>query len=287
MYHEYFRLREEPFGASPDPRFFYQTEPHREALASLYLAILERRGFAALIGEPGLGKTSILVELRRAVERKAYVAHLPHPFYDAASLLESVLEAFGIDPKSSHRLNCRLFQSFLIKARKAGKSCVVIFDEAQNLSRDTLEAIRMLSNFETPSEKLVQIVLAGQPDLASMLMRRDCEQIRQRIGVLARLRRLTSVEVAAYISHRLRVAGAQGPLFSSTACDEIAAASGGIPRDINTISFNALTLAFALNREQVSHYEVAECLSDLDLQSCLVEADKGWDRQLHEPWAER
>ncbi len=156
---------------------------------------------------------------------------------------------------------------YLTDTRQAGKTCVVIFDEAQGLTQDTLETIRMLSNFETPREKLVQIVLAGQLRLGDTLKKPECEQIRQRLNAIARLAPLTGAEVHAYVSHRLNAAGASIGLFAPDALDAVAAASGGVPRNVNTICFNSLTLAYAVGNRQVSCGDVEEAVHDLDLNS--------------------
>jgi type II secretory pathway predicted ATPase ExeA len=272
MYHRHFSLRDEPFGVSPDGRFFLPTEQHREAIATLYYGIHQRRGFGLLVGEPGLGKTSVLVQLLKRLEMEAETAWLPHPYFDKTTVLESILTSLGIDATPSLAQNHRIFYEYLIKTQRSGKTCVVVVDEAQNLSRDTLEAIRMLSNFETPSEKLVQFVLSGQPALLDTLHRPDCEQIRQRVNVTARLTPLDPRAVREYMEHRLTVAGASTSLFSPEALQSIAAGSGGVPRNVNTICFNALTLAYALNRPQVGSAEVSEVLRDLDLTPLLPRA---------------
>jgi general secretion pathway protein A len=267
MYHSYFALREEPFGVSPDGRFFVQTAQHREALATLLYAIQQRRGFALLVGRAGVGKTSVLVRLVELLEGKADVAYLPHPFFDRTNVLESILVSLGVDATTSPAHNHRLFYEYVMKTRRAGKTCVVVFDEAQDLNRETLEAIRMLSNFETPTEKLVQIVLAGQPRLADTLSQPDCEQIRQRVNVIARLTPMGSGEVLEYMARRLETAGASVSLFTPDALEAIGKGSGGIPRNVNTIGFNALSLAYALNHRRVERDDVGEVLGDLDLPS--------------------
>jgi len=265
MYHAHFSLRDEPFGVSPDGRFFLETEQHREALATLYYGISQRRGFTLLIGQAGLGKTSVLVQLLQRLEGEAETAYLPHPFFDSSNVLESILTSLGLDTTPSLAQNHRLFYEFLMKTHRTGKTCVVVIDEAQNLNRDTLEAIRMLSNFETPTEKLVQFVMSGQPPLADLLRQPDCEQIRQRVNVIARLKPLDGPGVRQYMDHRLTVAGASIDLFDEAALQAIATGSAGVPRNINTICFNSLTLAYALNRRQVGREAVAEALRDLDL----------------------
>jgi type II secretory pathway predicted ATPase ExeA len=265
MYHAHFGLREEPFGVSPDRRFFFQTEQHREAVATLYYSIQQRRGFALLVGQPGLGKTSVLAQLVQLLENKADTAYLPHPFFDRTTVLEAILESFGIQSTTSPARNHRLFYDHLMEVRRAGKTCVVIFDEAQELNRDTLEAIRMLSNFETLSEKLVQIVLAGQPGLSETLRQAECDQIRQRLSAVCQLRPLNRALVDEYIDHRLQIAGGEPSLFDAGAREAIAMASAGIPRNINTICFNSLSLAYALDLRQVGCSEVKEAVADLDL----------------------
>jgi general secretion pathway protein A len=263
MYQSYFGLREEPFGVTPDPRFFYETEQHQEAVATAFCAIRQRRGFALLVGAPGLGKTSVLFTLVRFLKSRAQVAYLANPCYDAHTVLDAILAGFGLESAPSAAANQRLFYQYIVKAQQAGRTCVVIFDEAQDLSRDTLEAIRMLSNFETPSGKLVQIVLAGQPRLAETLCQPECEQIRQRISAISRLAPMDRRHSREYIAHRLDVAGGSLDLFSPAATEAIIAASGGVPRNINTLCFNSLMLAFAQERRQAGAGEVAEACRDL------------------------
>jgi MSHA biogenesis protein MshM len=263
MYYSHFGLREEPFGVTPDPRFFYQTPQHGEAVATAFLAIQQRRGFAMLVGPPGLGKTSVLFTLVKMLKGTAQTAYLPNPYYTRTTVLDAILASFGLEPAASPAANHRLLYQHLLKVRQAGKTCVVILDEAQDLDRDTLEAVRLLSNFETPEGKLVQIVLAGQPRLAETLGRPDCEQIRQRINAVSCLETLNGSEVRQYMAHRLETAGGSIEIFSRAAVEATAAASGGVPRNINTIAFNALSLAYALGRRQVAADDVAEACRDL------------------------
>src|SRR5580704_13616601 len=270
MYHSHFALEQEPFGVTPDCRFFYQTEQHMEALATLYYAIEQRRGFALLVGRAGLGKTSILVHLIQLLKGKAEVAFLPQSYFDQSTVLDSILVSLGLPAAPSPAQSHRVFYEYLTKLHLSGKTCVIMFDEAQGFKHDTLEAIRMLSNFETPSEKLVQIVLSGQPQLAEALRQPDCEQLRQRLNVVARLEPLGTKEVSEYIVHRLKTAGGSPRLFAPKALDDIAAASGGVLRNVNTICFNALTIAYALGHRSVGTGEVAEAVRDLDLAANLT-----------------
>jgi type II secretory pathway predicted ATPase ExeA len=265
MYHNHFSLKQEPFGVSPDGRFFYQTEQHREALAGLYYAIEQRRGFAVLVSRPGLGKTSILVQLLQLLEGKAEIAYLPQTFFDRSTVLDSILSSLNVAAGSSPAQSHRIFYEYLIKLRLAGKTCVAVFDEAHGLDHETLEAIRMLSNFETPTEKLLQIVLAGQPQLADTLGRPECEQLKQRVNFIARLEPVSTAEIRDYIAHRLTTAGGSATIFTPEATEAVALASGGVFRNVNTICFNALTIAYGLDRQCVGAAEVGEALDDLVL----------------------
>jgi MSHA biogenesis protein MshM len=271
MYHSHFGLREEPFGVTPDRRFFYQTPQHREALATLFYAIQQRRGFALLLGGAGLGKTSILFTLVQMLRGDAQIAYLANPYYDRATVLNSVLASLGLEPGPTPAASHKAFYQYLLRIHKSGKTVAVFFDEAQDLGRDTLEAIRMLSNFETPDGKLVQIVLAGQLRLAKTLGQPDCEQIRQRFSAIARLEPLAGKEIHDYMAYRLETAGGSIGLFTSGAIETITAASCGVPRNINTISFNSLMLAYALGKRHAGVDEVAEVLRDLSLPASVVE----------------
>src|ERR1019366_7773849 len=246
--------------------FFFRTGQHHEAIATLFYAIQQRRGFALLVGRAGLGKTTVLFTLVQMLKGQAQIAFLANPYYDRATVLDSILASLGLEPAPSLAANHKLFYQYLLKTHSAGKTVVVIFDEAQDLTRDTLEAIRILSDFETPEGKLVQIILAGQPRLAETLNQPDCEQIRQRFNAIARLEPLSGREVHRYMAHRLQTAGGSIALFTPGVIDTIASASGGVPRNVNTICFNSLTLAYALDKRQAGTEEVAEVLRDLDLR---------------------
>ena len=267
MYQSHFGLREEPFGVTPDGRFFYQSAQHREALATLYYAIEQRRGFALLLGGAGLGKTSVLFTLAQMLKSRVQIAYLANPYYDRTTVLDAVLASLGLEPGASPAASHKAFYQYLSKIHTTGKTVAVLFDEAQDLNRDTLEAIRMLSNFETPDAKLMQIVLAAQPRLGDTLAQPDCEQIRQRLSAIARLEPLEECGVPEYMAHRLRTAGGSIDLFTGGAVGAIASASRGVPRNVNTICYNSLALAYALGKHQVDVGEVTEVLRDLDLPS--------------------
>jgi MSHA biogenesis protein MshM len=265
MYQSHFGLREEPFGVTPDGRFFYQSAQHREALATLFYAIEQRRGFALLLGGAGLGKTSVLFTLTQMLQARVQIAYLANPYYDRATVLDAVLASLGLEPGATPATSHKAFYQYLSKIHASGRTVAVFFDEAQDLNRDTLEAIRMLSNFETPGAKLMQIVLAGQPRLAETLAQADCEQIRQRLSAVARLEPLEERGVPEYMAHRLQTAGGSIEIFTSGAVERIASASRGVPRNVNTICYNSLALAYALGKRQVGIEEVTEALRDLEL----------------------
>lgn len=264
MYYSHFGFQEEPFGVTPDPRFFFGSRQHQEAVATLFLATSQRRGLALLVGPAGLGKTSILFTLTRMLKGSAQIAYLANPPYDRKTILESILTSYGIEPTESPNVNQRLLFQYLLKINAEGKTCVAIFDEAQDLERDRLEDIRLLSNFETPAGKLLQIVLAGQPRIAETLSRPDCEQIRQRCGAVLSLVPLSPSEACEYLVHRLRAAGASREVFAPAAVDAVISAAAGVPRNMNTICWNALNVAYALGSRQVTAANVAEACRDLD-----------------------
>ena len=281
MYCAYFGFAEEAFGVSPDARFFFPSSQHAEASAALYYAVSQRRGFAVLIGAPGLGKTSILVNLAERIAAGARVAFFVHPEFEGGAVLESVLLAMGLEPESDPVRRHRQLHAFLLELHREGKTCVVIFDEAQHLDAESLETIRMLSNFETPRQKLIQFVLAGQPALADLLRSPECEQILQRVNIVARLEPLGAQQVEQYIAHRVARAGASRNPFLPEAVRAIATASKGVPRNINTLCFNALTIAFAVEKQSVD----AACVAEVVRDRMVVESDAAVSDGVSEPFS--
>jgi type II secretory pathway predicted ATPase ExeA len=272
MFLDFYRLREQPFGVNPDPRYLYFSPGHREALASLFYGIETGRGFLALIAEPGMGKTSLLFQLLERLKGSIRSAFLFQTQCDSRELLRYLLEGLGIDSREADlvQLHARLNQ-FLLDEARAGRRVVVFIDEAQNLSDSALETVRLLSNFEATDRKLFQIVLAGQPELARKLKNPRLAQLSQRIAVLTGLRHLPASETLQYVHHRLQVAGYDGPeVFTPRSVALIAKASQGIPRNINNICFNAMSLACAMGCKRIGPEIVQEALNDLSLD-CLVE----------------
>jgi general secretion pathway protein A len=275
MFLEFYGLREQPFGVSPDPKYLYFSPGHREALASLFYGIETGRGFLALIAEPGMGKTSLLFQLRERLKGSILSAFLFQTQCDSKELLRYLLDGFGIDSKDADLvdLHSRL-NRFLLAEAKAGNRVLVFIDEAQNLSDSALETVRLLSNFEATDRKLFQIVLAGQPELARKLKNPRLAQLSQRIAVLTGLSHLPESETAQYICHRLQVGGYEGPdIFTAASTALIAKASRGIPRNINNICFNAMSLAFAMGCKRIGPEIVQEALNDLSL-NCLVDKSR-------------
>jgi type II secretory pathway predicted ATPase ExeA len=268
---EHFGLREQPFGVTPDPRFLYLGEKHREALASLVYGTETDRGFLALIARPGMGKTSLLVQYLEQYQKKGRTCHLFQTDCTSSELLRHVLRDLGIDTGKKDVPGMRdSLNQVLLEEMAAGRRFVLVIDEAQNLDERVLESVRLLSNFETPTKKLMHIVLAGQPQLAEKLAKPSMTQFRQRVSAVIRLNPFSPAETSAYIDHRLRVAGYRGaPLFTDSARQLIAEHSEGIPRNINNLCFNAMSLAYATDSKQVDWKDVREVMSDLEIDSLL------------------
>jgi general secretion pathway protein A len=268
MFLSYFHLAEQPFGATPDPRFLFQSASHRETLASLYCAFCANRGFTALIAEPGMGKTTLLLEFLDYIHDHASTVFLSNPLCKSDNILSLILYDLGITPSHAVANRHRQLNEVVLSEARSGRRLVLIIDEAQNLSVHALELVRLLTNFETPRSKLIQIVLAGQPQLADTLSRPEVAQLLQRISTVCRLERFSNAETAAYIEHRLTKAGHTGAnLFTAGAIQLIAEASHGIPRTINTLCFNALCICRARNSKLVEESMVGESICDLQLPS--------------------
>ncbi|MGH9503477.1 MAG: AAA family ATPase [Terriglobales bacterium] len=268
----HFGLRENPFGVTPDPRFLYMSGTHREALASLVNGIECGFGFQVLVAQPGMGKTTLLFDfLERFKHFKT--AFLFQQQHDPRELLQSLLIELKCD--SSETSQAKLYSELnhlLSQAALTRDRVIVVVDEAQNLEDSLLETLRQLSNFETARSKLLQIVLSGQPQLAKKLARPEQQQLRQRISSIARLSPLGVDETRTYLSHRLNVAGHRGAeLFTMPALQLICSNAHGIPRNINTLCFNSMLLAFAHGAKRVDEQAVEEAASDLDLDCVLAD----------------
>jgi general secretion pathway protein A len=268
MLQQYFGFNSDPFGTTPDPRCLYYSHTHREALASLKYGFYSNRGFTALIASPGMGKTTLLFRFLTDIKESARSVFL----FDIDTqcqpqeLAGYILRDIGITPGRSNAEVHEQLDGVLVTEARAGRRFVVVIDEAQNLSEAVLEKVRLLTNFETPRAKLMQIVLAGQPQLSEKLMQPSLAQLRQRISIVCRLEPFLPEEIGAYINHRLKLAGYSGEtLFTESALNLIVDASHGIPRTINNLCFNSLTLCCALKCKQVSGSMVADAVADLQL----------------------
>lgn len=264
MFLEFYGLKRQPFGVTPDPAYFYASPMHREALASLVCSIESNLGFSCLFGEPGTGKTTVLFSLLERYRRAAHVAFVVPRWQQWENLLRAIMTEFGLEVDVSDPFaQNEQFQSFLLKSAREGKPVIIIIDEAQNLSNDTLEAVRLMSNFETAQSKLLHIVLAGQRSLCDRLKSPQLTQLRQRITIASRLEELSAPQVWEYIEHRLQIAGYNGPeLFSQEAIDLLTVRSQGIPRNINAICFNSLSIGCALVQKNIDFDIVAEAAND-------------------------
>jgi general secretion pathway protein A len=267
MFLKFYGLREQPFGVTPDPRFLYLSRAHREALASLYCGIDAGRGFLALIAGPGMGKTTLLFHLLEKFRGEARTAFLFQTQCDSREFMRFLLAEIGVETYENDFVRMHdEFNKFLLQEARAGRRFIIVIDEAQNLDPSVLETIRLLSDFETPKAKLLQIILVGQPELADKLASRKLLQLRQRISVLSGLSPLSIEETRAYIDHRLRIAGYSGdPLFTPDAMQLVAQFTEGIPRNINNLCFSALSLGCALGQKLIDISVVQEVISDMDI----------------------
>jgi general secretion pathway protein A len=274
MFEEFYKLAEQPFGVTPDPRYLYLSSTHSEALASLTVGVLQNRGFTALIAHPGMGKTNLLFDLLEKIHTSTRTVFLFQPQPSPQELMRSLLADLGIpdDGEDLAAMQWKL-NDVLLRETASGKKVVMVIDEAQALSEEVLEVLRMLSNFETSREKLLHIVLAGQPQLADRLAAPSMIQFRQRISMVARLAPFDAAETRAYIEHRLRIAGHKGwrPIFTDHAYALIAKHSQGIPRNINNLCFNAMSVGCALGQRSIGPSVIYEVLHDLDLRAHAVE----------------
>lgn len=268
MFLDFYGLQQQPFGVTPDPAFLYPSRSHRDALASLSAGIGEGRGFLALIAEPGMGKTTLLFGLLEQLKDSARAVFLFQTQCDPREFFQYLLGELGVATQGMglvamhNKLNETLFAEML-----AGRRFVLVVDEAQNLADPVLETVRLLSDFETSHAKLLQIVLAGQPQLEKKLANPNLAQLRQRIAVVSRLEPLSPEEAARYIEHRLHVAGHHGePLFAPEAVPAIAESSGGIPRNINNICFHALSLGHAESSKVITPEIVRRAVAGLSLR---------------------
>ncbi|HEX4649244.1 MAG TPA: AAA family ATPase [Steroidobacteraceae bacterium] len=256
MYLSFFGLNEKPFAITPDPRYLFLSERHAEALAHLMYGINESGGFVQLTGEVGTGKTTIVRSLLAQAPKNAEIALILNPRMTAPEFLLTICEELGIGVPDSAEGSLKdlvdILADYLLKAHGRGKRVVVVVDEAQNLSPEVLEQVRLLTNLETNTQKLLQIILIGQPELRELLARTDLRQLAQRITGRYHLSPLSREETVAYVRHRLRVAGATTDILTAQALREVFRLSQGVPRVINVVCDRALLAAYSLDRHHVT-----------------------------------
>ncbi|HET6429502.1 MAG TPA: AAA family ATPase [Phycisphaerae bacterium] len=265
MYLEYYKLTERPFNLTPDTKFLYMTEQHQTALNHLLYGIGQRKGFVLLTGEVGTGKTTLCRKLLASLEGQCHTAMILNPMLTETQLLRAVVEDFGVEcPRRDRLAYLSLLNRFLLEVNLAGRNAVLIIDEAQDMSVELLEMTRLLSNLETESAKLLQIVLVGQPELRQKLRSPNLRQLDQRITVRYHLRMMNLAETAEYIRHRLQVAGADGKVrFDEDAIEAVYRHSGGTPRLINAIGDKALLAGYVRQSRLIDGGIVAEALHEL------------------------
>lgn len=267
MYLEFYGLKQAPFDITPNPRFLFYSARHREAFNHLLFGIRERKGFVQMTGEVGAGKTTLCRALLEQLPSERYsTALILNPALDAAELVKSVGLEFGLHINGGDRLdNLGILNKFLLQEIERGRECVLIIDEAQDLGEELLEQVRLLSNLETDSRKLLQIVLLGQPELRDRLNSHRLRQLRQRITVRYHLRPLTQYEMTQYVQHRLHVSGANGaPWFTRPALWRVFHYSKGIPRLVNALCDKALLAGFASQSEKINFSMVGEAVRELE-----------------------
>jgi type II secretory pathway predicted ATPase ExeA len=259
MYLTYYELKEKPFNLTPDPRFLYLTQAHQEALAQLIYGIQEHKGFVVLTGEVGTGKTTLVHSAIAQLDKTAEVALLVNSRLSFDEILEYLLEDFGLGRVGENRAQRLMaLNEFLIRQCREGRNSVVVLDEAQHLDASTLEEIRLLSNFETATDKLLQIVLVGQPELATRLQLPELRQLRQRIALHCDIPAMTAEQTREYILTRLAVAGAKdAELFSDDAISLITTYTKGIPRIVNMVCDHCLLFGYGEQVRRVDK-ELAE-----------------------------
>ncbi|MGD2174282.1 MAG: AAA family ATPase, partial [Candidatus Brocadiaceae bacterium] len=265
MYLQHFGLSEFPFSTSPDPRYYYPTPKHKEALACLLYTVRQKKGFALVTGEVGTGKTMLCHAALRRFGEAVEAATLSHTSLSAAELLQAVGAEFGAPPGTSSKVEMiAALKRHLLELREAGRTAVLIIDEAQDLRLDVLEEIRLLGNLETATDKLLQVLLVGQPELRRLIGSRQLQPLDQRIAVKFHLGPLSPENVSRYVDHRLRIAGATGPLFDEEAKAGVADASGGVPRLINVVCDQALLQAYVQDRDVVSPETVQRIVAEME-----------------------
>jgi general secretion pathway protein A len=289
MYEDYYGLTEKPFSLTPDPKYLFRSESHASAFELLQYAVRRREGFVVVTGDIGTGKTTLCRALLEQIDRNTFTALVLNPFLSEEDLLKLILQDFGVvsreDVKRGYLTRVskqelvETIYDFLLGLLPLRASAVLIIDEAQNLPMPVLEQIRILSNLETDKEKLLQIVLVGQLNLQPLLRSAQMRQLDQRVSIRYQLRPLTRNEVAAYVEHRLTIAGgADAVSFQARAINTVHSCTGGIPRLVNLVCDRSLLAAYADRSNSVTRDMVERAAESLDLLGTARSA-LGWLRR--------
>ncbi len=274
MYLQFYGLRDIPFSLTPDPRFLYFTASHREVMANLHYGIQHGKGLIVATGEVGTGKTTLLRAMIARLDRSVVSSYIFNPGLTVPELYQHLAADFGLGETASKSEMMMKLGRLLMMRHSRGLRTVLIVDEAQGLGRELLEEVRLLLNFETYTEKQLQIVLVGQPELRSLLGQPDLRQLKQRISLRCEIKPLKTDEVLAYIRTRLKVAGASRlDLFTADAVALIYRASEGIPRLVNNICDNALLTGYASNKRQITAEIISDVAESLDLPQPMIAPD--------------
>jgi general secretion pathway protein A len=266
MYEAHFGLAENPFGVNPDPRFLFLSEVHQEALAHLIYGVRQRKGFIVITGDVGTGKTTLLNRLLQGLDGRTRAVMITNPKLETGDFLRTIAHGLRlkVEPFSKAEFLIQM-EALLSECLRRGENVLLVIDEAQNLSAELLEEVRLLSNLETSAEKMLQIILVGQQELNDKLRRDDLRQLRQRVSIKYHLEPLSGEETQGYIRHRLKVGGSDGQeIFSQRAMGEIYQASGGFPRLINNICDNALLAAYSRDLHRVDGALIKETMAELE-----------------------
>ena len=266
MYRDFFGLKEKPFNVTPDPRFLFYSRKHQEAFSYLVYGIEERKGFIEITGEIGAGKTTLCRAFLSRLDKKTKTALILNSNLSPTQMLRAILDEFAIIPKGRSKKD--LFDGlnkFLIEQLSLNHNVVLIIDESQNLTPSMLEQIRLLSNLETEKEKLLQIVLVGQPELRDKLKLPSLKQLRQRISIRYHIAPLDYLETRKYIFHRLNIAGSKGNIFfDEKAIDNIFGYSKGIPRLINVVCDKSLLAAYVMDTKKIDGRIITKCIEEIE-----------------------
>jgi len=265
MYTKFYNLREKPFNLTPDPQFLYLGESHKEALALMTHAIQERKGFMVVTGEVGTGKTTLVHALLRKLDANTQTVFIFNPILEVKDFFRFVCIDLGIRARDGTKGDCLLeIYQLLVESHGKKGNVVMIIDEAHNLNPSLLEEIRLLSNFETAKNKLIQIVLVGQPELSYLLNQPQCRPLKQRISLWFYINPLNQKETDEYIRSRLSKAGMQNSCFTEKAVAEIFRYSKGVPRVINILCDNTLTIGYGMDKRKIDETIVKEAIAELE-----------------------